>query len=269
MEVRRIRAATGWALLGLAFANVPAWSQPVNDVACDAGAARSASDGPRGYAPRGDRCEGTFNREVSGSSFRVAGFYESFGPFDPAASSLPLSWTVPDTGLVHVRIRSLREGGELYGMDTQLLPGTTGFAWPTDFLRILRLEPAQLAPAAFLELDGKAVFLPIRVSPATDEAPAAYTLTVLSVERMERVFLTVAPVDRVGDLATGDFVVVNQPVPGTPYTSGRPIQVTIEGLQRPGLYVAQILGLTSGGDRRELNVWFYHDRERSSDPAPR
>jgi hypothetical protein len=243
-------------------------AQPVERVDCDIGAARSASEGPRGYRLRGDRCEGTFNREVSGSSFRVAGFYKSFGAFDSAESTLPLTWSAPDTGVVHLRVRSLQEGGELYGMDTQLLPGTTSFAWPTDFVRVLRLEPAQLGPSAYLVVEDKEMYLPLRTTPASAD-PTSYTLTLLSVERMDRLFVTVAPVDRVGDLATGDFVVVNQPVPRALYTSGRPIPVTIAGLKQPGLYVAHILGLTSDGDRRELNVWFYHDHGHSADPAHR
>jgi len=246
------------ALLSLGAAVASAGAQPVERVDCDAAATRSASDGPRGYGLRGDRCEGTFNREVSGSSFRVAGFYESFGPFESDERTVPLTWSAPDAGVVHVRVRSLREGGELYGMDTQLLPGTTDFAWPTDFVRVLRLEPSQLAPAAYVVVDDKEMYLPLRAASAST-SPSSYTLTLLSVERMDRLFITVAPVARVGDLATGGFVVVNQPVPGAPYTSGRPIPVTISGLEQPGLYVAQILGLTSDGDRRELNVWFYHD----------
>jgi len=249
------------AVLMLFASSAPARAQPVEDVDCDVGARRSASEGPRGYGPRGDRCEGTFNREVSGSSFKVAGFYRSFGSFDSAERSLPMSWSAPDAGIVHLRVRSMREGGELYGLDTQLRPGTTSYSWPTDFVRLLRLEPAQLAPAAFMEVDDKEVYLPLRIASTAAGGAVSYTVTVLSVERMDRLFITVAPVDRVGDLATGGFVVVNQPVPGAPFTSGRPIPVSITGLERPGLYVAQILGLTSDGNRRDLNVWFYHDDE--------
>lgn len=255
-----------FAVIGLCVPGSSASAQPVADVDCDAGATRSAAEGPRGYGLRGDRCEGTFNREVSGASFRVAGFYEAFGALEPGESTLPMTWSVPETGLVHVRVRSMREGGELYGMDTQLQSGTTSFSWPTDFVRLLRLEPAQLAPAAFLRVDDKEMYLPLRVSTTSGDGPERYTLTLLSVERMDRLFVTVAPVERVGDLATGDFVVVNEPVAGAPYISGRPIAVTISGLERSGLYIAQVLGLTSDGDRRELNVWFYHEREGSTDP---
>jgi hypothetical protein len=198
----------------------------------------------------------------------VAAFYESFGPFESGQPTLPLTWSAPDTGLVHVRVRSLREGGELYGLDTQLLPGTTSFAWPTDFVRVLRLEPAQLAPAAYLVVDDKELYLPLRATPAPAE-PTSYTLTLLSVERMDRLFVTVAPVERIGDLATDSFVMLNQPVPDAPYASGRPIPVTITGLRRRGPHVAQVLGLTSDGHRRELNVWFYHGHGQAADPLVR
>lgn len=260
--------AAAAAFLGLCLASAAVDAQPVELIDCDVGAARSASEGPRGYRLRGDRCEGTFDREVSGASFRVASFYQSFGPFDPAEGSVPLTWDTPEPGVVHIRVRSLREGGELYGLDTQLRPGTTTFAWPTDFVRVLRLDPAQLAPAAFLVVDDKEMYLPLRVTPAS-AVPASYTLTLLSVERMDRLFVTVAPVDRVGDLATDAFVVLNQPVPQAPYASGRPIPISITGLQQAGVHVAQVVGLTSDGDRRELNVWFYHDHGPPADPDAR
>jgi hypothetical protein len=264
--VRSTCWAAVFALLGLCGSRALAAAQPVANVDCDVGASRAAAKGPRGYAPRGDRCEGTFNREVSGASLKVAGFYQAFGQLDSVKGAVPMTWSVPDTGLVHLRVRSMREGGEMYGMDTQLMAGTTSFSWPTDFLRLLHLEPSQLAPAAFIEVQGKDMYLPLRVSEASGGGPPTYTLTVISVERMERLFLTVASVDRVGDLATGGFVVVNQPIPGTPYSSGRPIPVSITGLGKPGLYVAQVLGLTSEGNRRELDVWFYHDQKGSESP---
>lgn len=251
-------------LLVLGLSPGSAVGQPIEHVSCDAGAVRSATEGVRGYGPRGDRCEGTFNREVAGASLRAAGFYRTLGSFDGASDPIPMTWSAPDTGLVHLRVRSVREGGELYGLDTQLRSGTKDFLWPADFIRLLRLESGQLAPGAFLRVDGRELYLPLRITATSDESPVDYTLILLAVERMERMFVTVAPVRRVGDLPTGDFVIVNQELPGAPFTSSRPIFAHIPAPEAPGLYVAQVLGLTSDGNRRELNTWFYND----ADPSP-
>jgi len=98
-------------------------------IACDSLDTRQSD--PLRYRQRGDRCEGVYAQDVSGSSdLLVASLVESFEAIDDA-SSLPLrvEWTPPDGQAVRLRAYSIKPG-LFYRMDTAKPIAASSYSWP-------------------------------------------------------------------------------------------------------------------------------------------
>src|SRR6185503_18061262 len=122
-------------LLGLAVAGLELpGQQPAvpKALVCDAAVEGRKGD-PHTYRLRGDRCEGTYEQKVSGSSrLLIASVVESFEAIDDSSTApLKVEWTVPAPKPVAVRAYSIRPG-LFYRMETVRPASTTSYTWPTD-----------------------------------------------------------------------------------------------------------------------------------------
>lgn len=130
-----LRKTAGLCVLGVALG-----AQTAAPLDCDSLVRARASD-PLSYRARGDRCEGVYAQDVSGSSsLRILSLLESFEPIDDT-SSIPLrvEWTVPAGEGVSLRARSMRPG-LYYRMETARPIAASPYIWPTDVLQPLRIH---------------------------------------------------------------------------------------------------------------------------------
>src|SRR5678810_124031 len=166
-------------LLGLGtLARSPAPSHAVPNVAIACDSLKTRDSDPLRYRQRGDRCEGVYAQDVSGSSdLLVASLVESFEAIDDT-SSLPLrvEWTPPDGQAVRLRAYSIKPG-LFYRMDTAKPIPASPYLWPADVLQALRIGNADIgvtgSASAMLGGERRDVFVPLRISQR--KAPARST----------------------------------------------------------------------------------------------
>jgi hypothetical protein len=227
---------------------------------CDQTLVRAPND-PLAYGRRGERCEGLYIREVSGSAgLLLASFTEAFAPFEPAAGErLYVEWSPPKSP---VRIRAVALRRRLYyRMDTTRPPGSKLFEWPGDVLASLKMRSQEIGIVGWTDrVPGSAmeeVYVPLRVGKRSPvERTGRYVLLVVPGTELSEVFVTLSEV--LADGREGAVIKRDEPLGYGFYPAERGIRISLPALQRSGLYRLQVGATLSRGGSVSRSLLFSH-----------
>jgi hypothetical protein len=217
---------------------------------------------PQGYEDRGDRCEGLFIREVSGSGgLLVASLTDALEPFDPGAEKdVLLEWRLPEPGSTRIRVFGLKRR-VYYRMDTLRPSGPTSYRWPTDVLVPLKLSSRDVGIVAWTRQtvggEPQDVYVPVRVRPTgPKEQPRRYTLLLMPGAELREVYVTLSPLR--SDGRTGPPIKRQEPLGYGFYPAERGIAVQLPELRTPGLYQLEIGAILTHGGSTTRSLVLYH-----------
>ena len=260
--MHRLRAGIFlFGLSALARPPVSAGTTVVVRFDCDSLVATRATD-PLRYRQRGDRCEGVYGKNVSGSStLRVASLVESLEAFDDS-SSLPLrvEWTPPAGDSVTVRASAIR-AGLYYRMETAHPIAESRFVWPSEVRAPLRISSADIGVTGTIakSIGGvrREVLVPLRISQRRSPArSASYRLTLWPTVGLREVYVTIAATDTNG--APTHFLQRDVQLGYGYYPADRPIVVRLPTLARRGVYLVRIAATREGGGSATREILLYH-----------
>ncbi len=228
---------------------------------CDKHLVQSASD-PNGYRLRGDRCEGSYLKDVAGTSgLSVVSFSELFEDFD-ARSGQPLhvSWRAPSNSAVHLMAMGLRPR-LWYQMDMVRTGGAAPYDWSTGVLSALNVAKKDLGVVAWTaqKIGGETrdLYLPLRLTQQQNPGPSAtYQLVVWSGTELAELVRTLTPVG--SDGRPGTPLIREKPLHYGYYPAERGIPISISNLPASGLYKIDLGATLRGGGSSSLQIWFYH-----------
>ena len=235
---------------------------------CDSLVTTQATD-PLRYRLRGERCEGVYGQNVSGSStLRVASLVESLEAFaDTSSPPLRIEWTPPNGEGVVLRASSMR-AGLYYRMDTVHPIAGSSFAWPADVRRPLRLSSADIGVTgtASMSIGGarKEVLVPLRISQRGAPArSSSYRLTLWPTVGLREVFVTVAATDSAG--APTRYLQRDEKLGYGVYPADRPIVIRLPALTRAGVYLVRVAATREGSGGVTRSILLFH---AGSPPRP-
>ena len=216
---------------------------------------------PNGYRLRGDRCEGVFVRQVSGSaSLLIASFTRNFAEFDPrSGKDLRLEWVVAS----EARPTTLRAHGlrrrQYYRMDAERPPGTRSYTWPTTVLGNLDISRRFLGVLAWTDMDigsgSRRVHLPLQVGSEPFRSPLrGYELILVPEVELTEIFLTLSSI---GD-GPARTRFRDRPLSYGYYPQLQGVRIPISDLDRTGVYSLQIGATQRNGASTTTGFWFYH-----------
>jgi hypothetical protein len=251
-------------LFGLVvFARPPVSSgaRAIVRVECDSLVATRASD-PLRYRQRGDRCEGVYGKNVSGSStLRVAALVESLEAFD-VGSTLPLrvEWTPPPGDSVTVRASAIR-AGLYYRMETAHPIAEPRFLWPSDVRAPLRISSADIGITGVIAKsiggERREVLVPLRISQRKPPIrSASYRLTLWPTVGLSEVYVTIAATS--ADGAPTKYLQRDEPLGYGYYPAERPIVVRLPALAQRGVYLVRIAATREGSGGATRDILLYH-----------
>ena len=253
----------GLCLLGLGLLSDPAAPRraAVNvQAACDSLVRTRATD-PLHYRQRGDRCEGLYGQDVSGSSsLLVTSLVESFEAIDDTSSRpLLVEWTAPGKRAVTLRARSLKSG-LFYRMDTQPI-AASAYRWPPDVLHALAITNADVGVTGTTDsiMGGvrREILVPLRIGHRSRPARAArYRMTVWPSVELSTVFLTVARAGANAQPVT--YLQQDKDLAYGYYPAERGIDVRLPALAERGIYVVRIAATLKRGGSATSTVLLYH-----------
>jgi len=267
---RMLRPLATLCLLGLGLlARSPGPSRvaPNVVVACDSLETR-ASD-PLRYRQRGDRCEGVYSQNVSGSSnLLVASLMESFEAIDDT-SSLPLrvEWTPPDGEAVRLRAYSIKPG-LFYRMDTAKPIAASPYLWPADVLQALRITNADIgvtgSVSAMLGGERRDVLVPLRIGQRKPPARSMrYRIALWSTVELSDVFITLATVGADGKPMS--YLQRDESLAYGFYPAERPIDIRLKPLEARGIYYVGIAATLKRGGSATSSFFLFNP---GPPPAP-
>ena len=244
------------------FAPQAVMSLPAQPPQCDASVKISAGN-PLSYRLRdGNRCEGVFVSNVSGSSSlriaSVARHYESFT--DSATLPLRVEWTAPAGAPVRLRGYSLKAGVH-YRMETVRPMSGSQYVWPTSVLRSLQMKKADLGVVALTTMpvgdSVREVHVPVRISqtrPAADSA--RYQVVLWSSTELSEVFVSVTAIDARGQPARS--VQRDARLGYGFYPAARGIAIRLPPLGATGIYRVSIGAVRRSGGSSTTSFLVYH-----------
>ncbi|HEX5073889.1 MAG TPA: hypothetical protein VFW03_11810 [Gemmatimonadaceae bacterium] len=258
-----LRIPSSLCLLGLALiVQAPGSSRltPNVVVACDSLKTRESD--PLRYRQRGDRCEGVYAQEVSGSSdLLVASLVESFETIDDT-SSLPLrvEWTPPDGEAVRLRAYSIKPG-LFYRMDTATPIAASSYLWPADVLQALRISNADIgvtgSASAMLGGERRDVLVPLRIGRHKPPARSTrYRLALWSNVELNDVFITLATTGSDGKPVK--YLQRDENLAYGFYPAERAIDITLEPLAARGFYYVRIGATRKRGGSLTSEFFLFH-----------
>jgi hypothetical protein len=242
---------------GLAVPAVPAAGQ----LPCD-----SAASSPIAYQFRGDRCEGVYARDVSGSSslavHSLTAFLEDFDP----RSGVPVEirWRLPDSTAA-VRLRALPVRFRVhYAMET--IKGVSGgrYRWPMTVLARAGVQASDIGivGTTTLKIGGRdrEVFLPLIVTQRSvappNKANAQYTLVLYPEVDVASAFLTVRRLDDKGAPISTE---IDARALGSFVAEAR-MRVAVPRPNAPGVYQVHVGATLANGAAANAVLWLYvHD----------
>lgn len=209
---------------------------------CDEGL-RAPRGTDYGYRARGDRCEGVYVRQLSGTTMALASLTAAFEDYRPdSVKQLIVAWGSSDTG-VRVRVRGIQPN-LYYGMDVAPPDEARSYNWPAGVLSGLRIRRRDIGALAWTtrEISGvlKKVYLPLSISrPGHSPTPTRYTLVIFPGVRLKEVYLTLGAADSAGK-PVGNLIRKDRPVNRGFYPPERPIEILLPALKSPGLYHVRV-----------------------------
>ena len=258
-----LRLRAGACLIGfvvLARLPAPERARDGTRVDCDTLVRARAGD-PLGYRLRGDRCEGLYGVNVSGSSeLRIVALVDSVDAFDDS-SSLPLrvEWTPPPGAAVTLRATATR-AGLYYRMETARPTADSMYLWPSDVRRMLRLgrgDVAVLGIANTPTIGTHEVLVPLRIGQRRRPARAAsYHLVLLPTTGLSEVYVSISRTVTEGMGITE--IQRDQPLGYGFYPAGRPIDVRLPPLGARGFFEVSIGATRESGGSVTATALLYH-----------
>ncbi len=217
--------------------------------------------GPYGYRPRGDRCEGLYEREVGGTPLFLVSVTEFFEDFD-AGSRKPLvvEWSSPAGSAVQLRAEGLKHD-LYYRMDSRPPAGTKSYTWPSDVLAALKIKRADIGVVGRTRLlvggTERTVFVPLRVRQAQAAAECGtYLIMLFPTVEFDSVFISLASLGPDG--RPEKWLRRDKELGYDWYPAEQPIRVPVTELSARGVHELSISAKRSSGGSAPLRYWFYH-----------
>lgn len=175
---------------------------------CDSALTRLATP-VNGYRQRGDRCEGLYAQQVSGTTVFLASLTEAFDEYDlQSTDSLTVEWSVPphSTAGLQLRAETLKHG-RYYRMDTFRSLATAAYRWPSGLLRAERIPRRELGVIGWTQLTigdvPSDVYVPLRIRQQHGASSCGtYDVVLWPGEQLTEVYVSLAPVHADGRLGT-------------------------------------------------------------------
>jgi hypothetical protein len=214
-----------------------------------------------GYQLRGDRCEGIYIQDVSGTTLMVASLTESFEDYDlDSGKELLVQWAAPGDGAPHLRAQGTRPR-LYYRMDTARPPGSTEYSWPLDVLRAQGIPRQDIGVVGWTRCPvggtERRVYLPLRIGQQSSPLRSdSYQLVLLPGRELTEVFVSLAPIGVDGEPAS--FLADGKALEYGYYPADRPIAIPIRTLQEPGVYYLEVGATLEDGGSATVELWFYH-----------
>lgn len=228
---------------------------------CDTLVSTRASD-PLRYRQRGDRCEGVYGKNVSGSSsLRVAALVESLEAFDDSSTApVRVEWTPPPGDSVTVRASAIR-AGLYYRMETAQPIAESRYLWPSDVRAPLRISSTDIGvTGAIAKTIGgvrREVLVPLRISQRKPPVhSASYRLTLWPTVGLSEVYVTIAATG--ADGAPTRYLQSDEKLGYGYYPAERPIVVRLPALAERGVYLVRIAATREGGGGATRDILLYH-----------
>ena len=217
---------------------------------------------PFAYEDRGDRCEGLFVREVSGSAgLLVVSLTESFEEFDPQRDSeVVVGWSPPARGATRLRAFGLKRR-QYYRMDAVRPEGVSSYRWPTNVMASLKIPSKEIGLVAWTtHTFGKEpleAYLPLRIGkPAPESGATRPTLTLLPGAELAEVYVSVWPL--LPDGRPGPPLRREQALGHGYYPAERPLMLPLPELKTAGFYQLEIGVLLRAGGSVVRKLVIYH-----------
>jgi hypothetical protein len=258
----RYRCRTGAVALVGMLTLVPPRSGGAQEVPCDRGLLELAH-GPQGYAPHGDRCEGIYAQQVSGTVLRVASLTESFEEYElMSGTDLTVEWTAPGDSAVRLRAQGV-EQDLYYRMDAIRPTGSRSYHWPTDVLAAQHIARGDIGALGWTRysLGGveRDVYVPLRIRQHhadNSTSTNAYDLVLLPTVTLREVYLTLAVVGPDG--LRSNMIRNGEPLGIGYYPAERPVKIRLGGFGATGIYYLEIGAELESGGAVTLTQWIYH-----------
>ena len=240
-----LRLPATLCLLGLSLlVRSPESSRVSPNVAIGCDSLKTRETDPLRYRQRGDRCEGVYAQDVSGSSdLLVASLVESFEAIDDT-SSLPLrvEWTPPDGQAVKLRAYSIKPG-MFYRMDTAKPIAASPYLWPADVVQSLRLSNTDIgvtgSTSAMLGGERRDVLVPLRIGQHKPPARSTrYRVALWSSVELSDVFITLATIGPDGEPVK--YLQRDENLAYGFYPAERAIDIRLQPLTDRGFYYVSI-----------------------------
>ncbi|HKC38147.1 MAG TPA: hypothetical protein VKC15_01250 [Gemmatimonadales bacterium] len=231
--------------------------------ACDSLVKTRATD-PASYRLRGDRCEGVYIQDVSGSSNLVlASLIEHFESFDDT-SGLPLrvEWTPLKGSPILLRASSLKSG-LYYRMETARPLVGGPYLWSTSVLQSLAIGRDDIGVVCVTTLrlgegaQSSDVYIPLRISQRRPPATSArYEATLWPGVELSEVFVTLATTRADGQPLR--YVERDAPLEYGFYPAERGVRIRLPPLTAPGIYYVRIGATLKAGGSAATTFLLYH-----------
>jgi hypothetical protein len=216
-----------------------------------------------GYRQRGDRCEGLYAQQVSGTTVFLASLTEVFDEYDlQSADALTVQWSLPPTSIAGLQLRAeTLKRGRYYRMDTTLPPKAEVYRWPSGLLRAEQIARRELGAVGWTRATiGDVVddvFVPLRIQ-EHDRVPrcGTYEVVLWPGEQLAEVYVSLAPVRADGRL--GPFVRRDSLNYGF-YPAESQIKFLLKQVEigSPGIYYLKISARLGGGGTSTKEYWVY------------
>ncbi len=247
------RALGSCALPSMLLLAFPGATRAFQAEPCDSALTKLATP-VNGYRQRGDRCEGLYAQQVSGTTVFLASLTEAFEDYDlQSTDSLTVQWSVPpsSTAALQLRAETLKHG-RYYRMDTFRSLQAAAYRWPAGLLRAERIPRRELGVIGWTQVTignvASDLYVPLRIRQQhAASACGTYDVVLWPGEQLREVYVSLAPVGADGRL--GAFVRQDSLNYGF-YPAESPIKFQLKQPQigPPGLYYLKIgARLGSGG----------------------
>ena len=271
----RLCAISSWRLAGFsrgacialaAAAGLFVLPAPASAQSCDPALPRNESQ-PSGYRPRGDRCEGVYNRQVAAAGIQLVSFTAASDIENLCTPGEPvhLVWArrAEAPAPVRVRAESLRQR-LYYRLDLERPPDASAFLWApaprcNNDVRLGAQELGILARTPHT-LGAKPVDLHLPVGLAKDPGARPrppYRAVLVPGRRLAEMYVTVW---RHGSDGGSTRLFAERPLGKSPYPAGIRIAVPLqaEELTQPGVYRVRTSVQYDNGDVEALEFYFFH-----------
>jgi hypothetical protein len=220
--------------------------------------------GPSGYMARGDRCEGIYVSEVSGTELSLASLTRVFSDYNPdSITRLLVRWESPIDSGITLRARSVKRN-VYYGMDTRRTGSVREFTWPTTILAnqdLLRRDVG-IVGWTTMRIGSRVerVYLPLHIVYDTAASqPGNYQVKIYPSVRLREVYLTLSQLDSLGQVSR--ILMRGDSLRRAPYGARQPITVPIADPGARGIYRLEISARMLDRNARALTldpVLFFH-----------